>query len=110
MTYRQPTHTARCSIQPIERDDMNISTEITKCEVCGDFRGFIIDGENPAQAMRGYCRCEPAGWEKCKRHDGRVRRRFKSIRIDSLDGDYRYFSLYAMLAPCREDTCVPEAS
>lgn len=110
MTYQQPTLVARCSIQPIERDDMNISTEITKCEVCREFRGFIIDDENPAQAMRGYCRCEPAGWEKCKRHDGRMRRRFKSIRIDGLVGDYRYFSLYAMVAPCRKNTCVLGAS
>ena len=36
---------------------------------------------------------------------GHVRRRFKTVRIVSSSGDYRYFSVYAMMAPCRVDTC-----
>ncbi len=39
------------------------------------------------------------------RHEGHVRRRFRTVRITSLEGDYRYFSVYSMMAPCRNDTC-----
>ena len=89
---------------------MKNSKFITQCKVCGDFRGLLVHQRDPSDITRGFCRCEVEGWEVCARHEGRVRRRFRTIRITSEVGDYRYFSVYAMMAPCRVDTCFKSTS
>lgn len=88
---------------------MKNSTYITQCKVCGEFRGLLTHEKEPSNITRGFCRCEPEGWEICTRHEGHVRRRFRTVRIVSDAGDYRYFSVYAMMAPCRGDTCFKPA-
>ena len=84
---------------------MKNSTHITQCKACGEFRGLLMHEKEPSNITRGFCRCEPEGWEVCTRHKGHVRRRFRTVRIVNATGDYRYFSVYAMMAPCRADTC-----
>ena len=84
---------------------MKNSTYITQCKTCGEFRGLLVHNKEPSNITRGFCRCEPEGWEICSRHEGQVRRRFRTIKITSLEGDYRYFSVYSMMAPCRGDIC-----
>ncbi len=84
---------------------MNNFTYISKCKTCGEFRGLLVDEKDPAKITRGFCCCEPEGWEICSRHKGHARRRFSTVKITSSDGDYRYFSVYAMMAPCRSSTC-----
>jgi hypothetical protein len=81
------------------------STNINKCTVCGEFRGLLVHEKEPSSIARGFCRCEPEGWEICTRHEGHARRRFRTVRVVSSSGEHRYFSVYAMMAPCRVDTC-----
>ncbi len=78
----------------------------TKCKTCGDMNGYFTQQSNPSEATFAYCRCRPEGWEVCRRHKGSVRRRHRSVRVINAQGEYRYFSVYAMMAPCREDTCM----
>jgi hypothetical protein len=82
---------------------------ITQCEICSEFRGTIVSDSSPSQATIGYCRCQPVGWEICRRHAGNVRRRHATVKILNLKGEYGYFSVYSMMAPCREDTCFTPA-
>ena len=84
---------------------MKDSTYIKQCKTCGEFRGLLMHEKEPSNITHGFCRCEPEGWEVCTRHEGNVRRRFRTIKIISLEGNYRYFSVYSMMAPCRDDTC-----
>lgn len=88
---------------------MKDSTYIKQCKTCGEFRGLLMHEKEPSNITRGFCRCEPEGWEVCTRHEGYVRRRFRTVRIVSAAGDYRYFSVYAMMTPCRADTCFKPA-
>lgn len=78
----------------------NSHKSISKCNTCGEYSGYTKD----PQSVRVYCRCEPQGWELCTRHALHIRRRFKTSRIDS-EGRARYFNTYAMMAPCRDETC-----
>lgn len=78
---------------------------VKRCESCGEMGGYFTSQSNPSNATFAYCRCQPEGWEICGRHEGNVRRRHRSVRVLNEQGEYRYFSVYAMMAPCRIDTC-----
>lgn len=79
---------------------------IHKCATCGEFYGILRVSDEPSELREAYCQCQAEGWELCGRHDGNIRRRFKTTHIISESGDCRGFGVYAMMAPCREDTCI----